>query len=91
MSVKTTGAAPAGGAAAVAGAAFCKAVICAWSMVMMAMSLALVGATLVMFAWHLVVATMIVSGVSYWELSWYNESCGGRCFWVIRSKICWLN
>ncbi len=39
---KTTGAAPAGGAAAAAGATVCNAIICAWNMVMMAMSSAVV-------------------------------------------------
>ncbi len=48
--VKTTVAAPAGGAAAAAGAAFCNATICAWSMVMMAISSAVVGAGAAMLA-----------------------------------------
>ncbi len=47
---KTTVAAPAGGAAAVAGTAFCNATICAWSVLMMAMSLAVVGVGAAMFA-----------------------------------------
>jgi hypothetical protein len=34
---------------------------------MMAMSSALVGAAPSMFAWYVVVATMIASGRSYWE------------------------
>ncbi len=34
----------------------------------MAISLALVGAALAMFAWHLKVATIIATGGSYWEL-----------------------
>ena len=25
----------------------------------------------------------------YWE-KFCNKSCGGRYFWVIRTKICWL-
>jgi hypothetical protein len=50
VSAKTMVAAPAGGAAAAAGATFCNATICAWSMVMMAMSLAVVGAGAAMFA-----------------------------------------
>ncbi len=44
MLAKTMVAAPAGGAAAAAGAAFCNATICTWSVLMMAMSLAVVGA-----------------------------------------------
>ena len=47
---KTTVAAPASGAAAAAGVAFYNATICAWSMVMMAMSLAVVGAGAAMLA-----------------------------------------
>ena len=50
LSAKTTVAAPAGGAAAAAGAAFCNATIYAWSMVMMAMSLVVVGAGAAMLA-----------------------------------------
>ncbi len=50
MSAKTTVAAPAGGAAAAAGAAFYNATICAWRMVMMAMSLAVVGVGAAMLA-----------------------------------------
>ncbi len=42
MLAKTMVAVPAGGAAAAAGAMFCNAKICAWSVVMMAMSLAVV-------------------------------------------------
>jgi hypothetical protein len=36
-------------------------------MVMMAISSALVGAAQAMFAWRLVVATMIATGGSYWD------------------------
>ncbi len=43
MSAKTIVAAPAGGAAVAAGAAFCIAKICTWSVLMMAMSSAVVG------------------------------------------------
>jgi hypothetical protein len=50
MSAKTTVAVLAGGAAAEAGAAFCNATICAWSVVMMAMSLAAVGVGATMLA-----------------------------------------
>jgi hypothetical protein len=50
MSAKTTVAAPAGGAAAAAGDAFCNATIYAWSVVMMAMSLEVVGVGAAMFA-----------------------------------------
>ncbi len=50
MSAKTTVAVPTGGAAAAAGAVFCNATICAWSLVMMTMSLAVVGAGAAMFA-----------------------------------------
>ncbi len=48
--VKTTVAASAGGAAAAARAAFCYATIFAWSVVMMAMSLAEVEAGAAIFA-----------------------------------------
>ncbi len=50
MLAKTMVAAPAGGAAAAAGAAFCNATICTWSMLMMAMSLAVVGAGVAILA-----------------------------------------
>jgi hypothetical protein len=50
-----------------------------------------VGAAPSMFAWHLVVATMIATGESYRELNWCNKSCLGRYSWMIRSKICWLD
>ncbi len=47
---KTTVAEPAGGTAVAAGAMFCNATICAWRAVMMAMSLAVVGVGVTMFA-----------------------------------------
>jgi hypothetical protein len=50
MLAKTTVAKPAGGAAAAAGATFCNAKMCAWSVVMMAMSSAVVGVGAAMFA-----------------------------------------
>ncbi len=50
MSAKTTVAAPAGGAAAAAEAEFYDATICTWSVVMMAMSSAVVGVGAAMLA-----------------------------------------
>ncbi len=68
MLAKKTVAEPAGGAAAAAGAAFCNAKNCAWSVVIMAMSSAVVGAGAAMFACCQVTATMVVIGGSCWEL-----------------------
>ncbi len=62
MLAKTMVAAPAGGAVGAAGAAFCNATICAWSMLMMAMSSAVVGAEAAILAWHRVVVTMVAAG-----------------------------
>ena len=71
--MKTTGAAPAGGAAVAAGAAFCKALTCTYSWVITATGLAVVGAAVAMFAWHLITATMSAVDASYWELVWMQQ------------------
>jgi hypothetical protein len=73
MSTKTTLAAPAGRAAAAAGAAFCNAKIFTWSVVMMAMSLAVVGAGAAMLARRKVKATMVAVGGSCWELVYMQQ------------------
>jgi hypothetical protein len=68
MSAKTLGAVPTGGAASAAAAAACRTAICTWRLAMMTISSALVGGAPAMFAWHLIVATMITTSGSYWEL-----------------------
>ncbi len=73
MLAKTTGAAPAGGAAAAAGTAFCKALTCACSWVIMARSLGVVGVAATIFAWCLVMATMFAVDGSYWVLVWMQQ------------------
>ncbi len=56
------------GAAVAAGATFCNATNCAWSVVAMALSLAEVGVGAAMFTWRQVMATMGAVGESCWVL-----------------------
>jgi hypothetical protein len=73
MLAKTTGAAPAGGGAAVAVAVFCRALTCTCSWLIMARSLAVVGVAAAIFAWCLVTATMFAVDRSYWKLVWMQQ------------------
>jgi hypothetical protein len=58
----------------------------------MAMSSVLVGAAAAIFGWCLVVATMIATGGSYWEIFLGATNLAeGDTLWQSGPKICWLD